>query len=424
MHGRSRSSRVLAGVLTVVAVVGIGLLVAQDQETIRLRSELAASDPAFPDYASALTGEHVTRGDRYDVLTNGVQIFPAMLEAIRGAKRRISLETYIYDKGAVADTFTTALTEAARRGVTVRITVDAVGGSSMRPRTKSDLKAAGVQLAEFNALHWYSIEEVNYRTHRKIMVVDGEVGFTGGAGFADHWKGNASGEEEWRDTHFRVTGPAVTRLEGAFYENWSETGATSAPHLDLANAGASSDGARSLVSRSSPTGGSNAVKLLYLLSIAAARRTLDIQTPYFVLDESTAWALREARSRGVRVRLLLEGDRTDAKSVKDASRNDYQQLLDAGVEIHEFLPTMMHVKAMVVDGVWSLFGSANFDNRSFELNDELIVAVADRSLAERLEGDFAADLARSRRIEPDLWRHRSWVERARERFWGMFSELF
>ncbi len=159
---------------------------------------------------------------------------------------------------------------------------------------------------------------------------------------------------------------------------------------------ASSDGARSLVSRSSPTGGSNAVKLLYLLSIAAARRTLDIQTPYFVLDESTEWALREARSRGVRVRLLLEGDRTDAKSVKDASRNDYQQLLDAGVEIHEFLPTMMHVKAMVVDGVWSLVGSANFDNRSFELNDELIVAVADRSLAERLlEGDFEADLARS-----------------------------
>jgi cardiolipin synthase len=424
MSPRRMSRRILAGVLTVAAVLALALLFAQDQETIRLRSELGASDPAFPQYASVLTGEHVTHGDRYEVLTNGVQIFPAMLQAIRHARSRISLETYIYDKGTVADTFTAALIDAARRGVAVRVTVDAVGASSMRPRTKTDLKAAGAELAEFNALHWYSIEEVNYRTHRKIMVVDGEVGFTGGAGFADHWQGNAASPDEWRDTHFRVTGPAVTRLEGAFYENWSETGATGAPHLDLAEAGPSSGGARSLVSRSSPTGGSNSVKLLYLLSIAAARRTLEIQTPYFVLDESTEWALREARSRGVRVRLLLEGDRTDAKSVKDASRNDYQRLLDAGVQIHEFQPTMMHVKAMVVDGVWSLVGSANFDNRSFELNDELIVAVADASLAERLLVDFEADLARSRRIEPELWRHRSWTQRARERFWGMFSELF
>jgi cardiolipin synthase len=415
--------RVLAGILTVAAVIAVALLFAQDQETIRLRSAIGAADPAFADYASILTGEHVTRGDRYEVLTNGVRIFPAMLDAIRKARRRISLETYIWDKGTVANTFADALIEAARRGVAVRVTVDAVGASSMRPQTKQDLQSAGVQFMEYNALHWYSIEEVNYRTHRKILVVDGEVAFVGGAGFADHWQGNASSPDEWRDTHFRATGPAVTRLEGAFYENWAETGSTAAPHLDLTPPNPGGE-ARSLVSRSSPTGGSNSVKLLYLLSIAAARQSVDIQSPYFVLDESTEWTLLEARRRGIRVRLLLEGDRTDARSVKDASRNDYARLLEAGVEIYEFQPTMMHVKAMIVDRAWSIVGSANFDNRSFELNDEITVAVADRGLAERLEADFDADLRRCERIDRERWRQRSWFEKARERFWGLFSELF
>jgi cardiolipin synthase len=416
--------RVLAGVATVAVIIAVALLFAQDQETIRLRSALGAADPGFAEYASVLTGEHVTRGDRYEVLTNGVHIFPPMLDAIRKATRRISLETYIYDKGTVGDAFTAALADAARRGVEVRVTVDAVGASTMRPSTKKDLESAGVRFAEFNALHWYSIEEVNYRTHRKILVVDGEVGFVGGAGFADHWQGNAGGPDEWRDTHFRVTGPAVSQLEGAFYENWVETGATAAPLLDLSPSMPPDGHARSLVSRSSPTGGSNSVKLLYLLSIAAARRSLDIQSPYFVLDESTEWTLLEARRRGIRVRLLLEGDRTDAKSVKDASRNDYARLLDAGVEIYEFQPTMMHVKAMIVDRAWTIVGSANFDNRSFELNDEITVAVADSELAERLEEDLEADLRRCQRIDPDRWRQRPWIQKARQQFWGMFSELF
>ena len=302
--------------------------------------------------------------------------------------------------------------------------MDAVGASSMKPDAVTALRAAGVELVQFNPLHWYSIEEVNYRTHRKILVVDGQVGFVGGAGFAEHWRGDARSPDEWRDTHFRVTGPAVARLEGAFYENWSESGTLSAPAIDPEGPPPAAGGARSLVSRSSPTGGSNAVKLLYLLSIAGARRTLDIQTPYFVLDESTGWAILDARRRGVRVRLLLEGDTTDARSVKDASRDDYAPLLDAGVFIHEFQPTMMHVKAMVVDSTWSLMGSANFDNRSFELNDEVTVAVADPGLAARLVADFDADLGRSSRIDPARWKDRPLTRRVRERFWGFFSELF
>jgi cardiolipin synthase len=423
MDARWMGRRILVGVTGAAAAIALVLLFAQDQETLRLRSALEAGHPAFPDYAAALTGTSVTRGDRYEVLRNGTRIFPAMLEAIAHARRRISLETYIYDRGVVADRFTAALAAAARRGVSVRVIVDAVGAGAMAPESVRALRDAGVELAWFNALHWYSIEEVNYRTHRKILVVDGEIGFVGGAGFADHWQGDASAAEEWRDTHLRVEGPVVERLEAAFYENWAESGLVSAPALDLALE-PRADGARSLVAWSSPTGGTNAVKVLYLLSIAAARRTLDLQTPYFVLDTSTSWALDEARRRGVRVRLLLEGDLTDAKSVKYAGRAAYERMLAAGVEIHEFEPTMMHVKAMVVDGTWSLVGSANFDNRSFELNDEITVAVAEPGLAGRLTADFDHDLRRSRRITIEGWRERGLAERAHERFWSLFAELF
>ena len=228
----------------------------------------------------------------------------------------------------------------------------------------------------FNPLRPWTIEETNYRTHRKVLVVDGEVAFTGGIGLADHWLGHAQDPEHWRDTQFRVTGPAVRALEASFYENWLESGGGSVPALDPERP-PQGTGARSIVIWSNPTGGASNVKLLYLLSIAGARRTIDIQSPYFVLDESTRWALERRRAqRGVRVRILTDGEITDAKPVKYASRDGYQELLDAGFEIYEYEPTMMHVKAMMVDGVWSVIGSANFDNRSFELNDELTIARA------------------------------------------------
>jgi cardiolipin synthase A/B len=404
-------------------VLGLALLFAQDQETLHIRSSVAAEDPAFPDYVGALTGSGITRGDQYDILANGVQIFPALLDAIRHARRRISFETYIYDAGKVADEFTAALADAAARGVEVRLVVDAVGASGMRREDSERLQRAGVQIGTFNPLKWHSIEEINYRTHRKILVVDGDVGFTGGAGVADHWLGNADAPEHWRDTHLRVTGPAVTMLEAAFYENWGETGHTTNPRLDL-HPPPPETRARSIVAWSSPSGGSNLVKLLYLLSLAGARRTLDLQSPYVVLDASTRWSLLEARRRGVRVRLMVEGDLTDAKPVKYASRADYDALLAAGIQIYEFQPTMMHVKALIVDGIWSIVGSTNFDNRSLELNDEINVGVADRNLAARLSEDFESDLRRSRELVLETWRSRSATDKARERFWGLFGELF
>jgi cardiolipin synthase len=423
LRRRARVPRPLKIVLLLGAIIAVALLFAQDQETLHIKSPTAAEDSAFPDYVAALVGSAVTRGDEYAILANGDAIFPAMLEAIRNARRRISFETYIYDQGAVAEEFTRALSDAAKRGVKVRLTVDAVGASRMRRDHVEELQRAGVEIGTFNPLKWYSIEEINYRTHRKILVVDGDVGFTGGAGVADHWIGNADSPDHWRDTQLRVTGPAVTLLEAAFYENWAETGHTSDAQLDLRPAPPETR-ARSLVAWSSPSGGSNRVKLLYLLSIAAARRTIDLQSPYVVLDESTKWSILQARGRGVRVRLLVEGDLTDAKAVKYASRADYEELLAAGIEIREFLPTMMHVKALVVDGHWTVIGSTNFDNRSLELNDEINVAVADRNLATRLSDQFEADLRRSNHLRLADWRARPLSDKVRERFWSLFGELF
>lgn len=410
-------------VAAIAAVVVVLLLIAQDQDTLKIASPVAADSPEFPRYVGSLVGSPVTAGDSYEVLQNGDAVFPAMLAEIAAARSRISFESFIYADGTVSNDFTKAFADAARRGVTVRIVLDSFGASELPAASVHALEQAGVQVRWFNPLHPWRIEETNYRTHRKILVVDGDVGFTGGMSLADHWRGDARTPDEWRDTQFRVRGPAVRELEAAFYENWLEAGGETAPALDQPMPPGDT-GARSITLWSSASGGSSNVKRLYLLSIAGARRTIDIQSPYFILDESTRWALDQARARGVRVRLLTEGDRTDARSVKNASRDEYQALLDRGYIVYEFEPTMMHVKVMVVDNHWSLFGSANFDNRSFELNDEQTSAVADADLARTLVAAFERDAARSRQLSADQWRRRSLVRKTRERFWGFFSEVF
>jgi cardiolipin synthase len=215
----------------------------------------------------------------------------------------------------------------------------------------------------------------------------------------------------------------VRALEASFYENWLESGGLTVPALDPEQPVAGS-GTETIVIWSNPTGGASNVKLLYLLAIGGARRTIDIQSPYFILDESTRWSLADARRRGVRVRILTDGEITDSKPVKYSSREGYEELLEQEFEIYEYEPTMMHVKAMMVDGIFSVAGSANFDNRSFELNDELTIAVADRQLAEGLSRDFDHDLSRSKRIQLEPWRQRGLLEKTREWFWGLFGELF
>jgi cardiolipin synthase len=421
--GMSPVRRAFTIIGVVAAAIALVLMVAQDRETLKIRSEYAAEDPHQPSYIAALVGAPLTRGNDYDVLTNGDQIFPAMLEAIRGAKRRVSFETYVFESGAVADQFVGALEEAARRGVRVNLTVDSVGGSAMSDESEKRLKNAGCGVATFNAPKWYSLENVNNRTHRKILVVDGEIGFTGGVGVADHWQGNAQDKDHWRDTQFRIRGPIVRQLEAAFYENFAEASGEVTPVLDEPPQELHTEGASTVV-RSSPTGGSNDLKRVYLLVLGSARRTVDITSPYFVIDESTDWALQDAVKRGVKVRILVEGDITDAKPVKYASRQSYEHLLGLGIEIYEYQPTMMHTKTLVVDGVWTMFGSANFDNRSLELNDELNVAVASGPLGRRVLGDFEQDLRVASRLDLARWRQRSFLEKTREQFWSYFGEIF
>jgi cardiolipin synthase len=414
-------------IYTVLILLGLGaalLALAQDQETLKIQSTYAAEDPQFPAYVSALLGAYASGGNRYQVLTNGHEIFPSMLAAVNAAKRRISFETYIYNKGTIGEQFTQAFEAAARRGVQVNMVIDALGSNKLPAEWQERLRAAGVRVGQFGKTRWYTLEELNYRTHRKILVVDGAIGFTGGVGLDDQWMGNAEGRDQWRDTMVRLEGPVVRFMEGAFNENFVETMGPVAPAVDPASPAPPAPLDSAMVLRSSPTGGSSDLKRLYLLTIAAARRTLDICTPYFVTDESSMWSLEAARRRGVRVRILVEGDLTDALPVKYASRNAYQRLLDLGVEIYEYQPTMMHAKTMVADEAWSMVGSANFDNRSLELNDEMNVAIADRPFAERLERDFEQDLKASRRLDPNQWRRRPFMQKVREHFWSYFGEIF
>jgi cardiolipin synthase len=421
---RLRHRKLIITVIVCASLVAGLLALAQDQLTLKIQSAHAADDHEFPSYVAALLGVHPTGGNSYTVLANGDQIFPSMLAAVNGAQRRISFETYIYNEGTIGKQFTEAFIGAAKRGVLVQLVIDAMGSNKIPKEWRDNLLAAGVKIGEFGAPKWYSLEELNYRTHRKILTIDGRVAFTGGVGLDDQWAGNAQDPQHWRDTMVRFEGPVARLMEGAFQENLVETTGPVTPIVDPPPQIPAAPLDSAMVLRSSPTGGSNDLKRLYLLSIAAARRTLDICSPYFLTDESSRWALAEARRRGVRVRVLVEGDLTDAKPVKYAGRDAYQLLLDQGVEIYEYQPTMMHVKVTLVDGVWSMVGSANFDNRSLELNDEMNVAVSDRSLAARLTQDFEQDLRSARKLDPASWRQRSFLEKTREHFWSYFGEIF
>ena len=410
--------RVLIGVI----IVAVLLMIAQDQETLYVESPIEASNPRFADYVASLVGAAVEPGDVYTVLRNG-DAFPPMLDAIEKARTRINFETYVFKDEEIGERFLQALERAAARGVTVRMVLDPIG-SVLSEDNQQRLERAGVKVEWFNPLSFWTLEESNYRTHRKVLVVDGAVAFTGGMGVADQWLGNAQDPDHWRDTQFQITGPAVRALEASFYENWIESGGRSAPALDP-EAPSQSTGARSVVLWSNPTAGASNVKLLYLLAIGAARKTIDIQSPYITLDESTRWSIAEARKRGVRVRMLSEGEITDAMPVKHASREGYQDLLDQGVEIYEYQPTMMHTKAVMIDEAFSVIGSANFGNRSFELNDELTVAVFDPELARALVADFEKDKQVSKQLDATTWKdQRSIFGKIQEQFWALFGEIF
>jgi cardiolipin synthase len=379
------------------------------------------ADPQFVRSMGVLLGPALLPGNRARALVNGDRIFPDMLEAIRGARHTITFEMYIYWSGAVGEQFTEALIERAQAGVKVHVLIDALGSQKIERGVIERMKSGGVRVALYNPVRWNTLARMNNRTHRKIMVVDGRIGYTGGVGIGDEWSGDAQDPGHWRDTHFRLEGPAVAQMQAAFMENWIEVtgevlhGADYFPELHPVG------GELAQFFVSSPGGGGESAQLLYLMSIAAAGRSIRLSAAYFVPDDNEVRQLVEARRRGVRVQIIVPGPITDSGPVRRASRSTWGELLRAGVEIHEYQPTFYHVKVMTVDGLWVTVGSTNFDTRSFSTNDEANLNVYDRDFAQAQERIFAADLARSRRVTLEQWERRPLAEKLLEHAMGLLS---
>jgi cardiolipin synthase len=371
-------------------------------------------DAQFQRTMGVLLGPMILAGNRYEVLVNGDQIFPSMLEAIRGARQTISFETYIYWSGNVGKAFADALAERARAGVKVHVLLDWVGSNKMEKEYLKAMADAGVEIHKFKQPHWYNLGTLNNRTHRKLLVVDGAVGFTGGVGIADEWSGNAQDPKHWRDTHFRVEGPVVAQMQAVFADNWAKaTGVVLHGREYFPEIAAPGDGYAQMFS-SSPEGGSESMELMYLLIVNAAARTIDLSAAYFVPDDMSRDAIVAALKRGVRVRIITPGPHTDTETVRRASRALWGELLEAGAQIYEYQPTMYHVKVLIADGLLVSVGSTNFDDRSFRLNDEANLNIYDERFARRQTEIFERDLAVSKRMTHEEWQTRPFAEKAWE----------
>ncbi|HEX6583850.1 MAG TPA: phospholipase D-like domain-containing protein [Thermoleophilaceae bacterium] len=381
----------------------------------RLRGEVDVREPSFLRAAEALTGAPVSHGNDAELLINGDQIFPSYVGAIRDSEETVNLTTYAYWRGDIAIEVADTLCEKATAGVECNVIVDAVGAARMDRKLVRKMRDAGVNVCFFRPPKPYAVRRLQYRNHRKLLIVDGITGFTGGVGIAEEWTGNAQDPDHWRDTHVRVTGPVVRGLQGAFAENWLEgTGDVLAGDRYLPNIEAIAEGGPMQVMRSSATvGDSNAEALIYL-AVAAAKRSIELTSAYFVPRPAFTQALVEAAERGVAMRILVPGSHIDKQFVRTAGRAAYDQLIEAGIEIYEYCPTMMHAKTLTVDESWSSVGSVNFDNRSFQLHDEVTLCVQSERFAGELHEVFDKDLEASERIEPDEWRERPMTQRGRE----------
>ena len=372
-------------------------------------------DPAFLAAAEALTGAPISWGSDVQLLVNGDEIFPCYLDTIRDAQRTLCLLTYVYWRGEIAHEVADALCKRASAGVEVNVIIDSVGGLRVERDVVGRMEEAGVRVVRFRPPKPYALRRVGNRTHRKILVADGEVGLTGGVGIAEEWTGNAQDPDHWRDTHVRVRGPVVRGLLGAFAENWLEaTGEVLAGEGYLPKLEEREEGGPMMVVRSTAGVGDTNVEALYYLAIAAARETIDLTAAYFVPRPAFVDALRDAAGRDVRVRVLVPGPHIDKSFVRVAGHASYESLVEAGIELYEYQPTMLHAKSMVVDGAWASVGSVNFDNRSFQLNDEATLCVVSEEFAGRLTRQFERDLEVSDRIEPDRWSSRGPLQRLGE----------
>lgn len=415
----STSGKVWAAIFGML-LAGVAALVVSnfnggDKDIRRIERLYSTADPQFQRSLGVMLGPPIVEGNRFEALQNGEQIFPAMLAAIRGAQRTVCFETYIYWSGDIGRQFAEAFAERARAGVKVHVLLDWVGSSKIDDDMLERMQSAGVEVQRYRPLRWYQLGRINNRTHRKLLLVDGRIGFTGGVGIAQQWTGSAQDPQHWRDSHYRVEGPVTAQMQAVFLDNWTKTtgrvlhGDDYFPPLKPVGGGSAQ------VFSSSPTGGSESMHLMYLLSISAARSSIDLSMSYFVPDEITLQALVEAIRRGVRVRIVVPGPHIDVEAVRHSSRGLWGELLRAGALIAEYQPTMFHCKMMIVDQLLVSVGSTNFDDRSFKLNDEANLNIYDAAFAAQQVKVFETDLARSKVITLADWQNRPWPEKARER---------
>jgi cardiolipin synthase len=382
----------------------------------RLRGDVDVGDASFLRAAESLTGAPVSHGNDAELLVNGDEIFPAYLGAIAGAEETVNLLTYAYWRGDIAIEVADTLCEKARSGVECNVILDAVGAAKMDRKLVGGMRDAGVQVCFFRPPKPYAVKRLQHRTHRKLLIVDGTTGFTGGVGIAEEWTGNAQDPDHWRDSHVRVRGPVVRGLQGAFAENWLEgTGDVLAGDRYLPYIEGLEGGGPMQVMRSSATIGDTNAEALVYLALAAAKRAIELTSAYFVPRPAFTEALVEAAERGVELRILVPGSHIDKEFVRTAGRAAYDRLIGVGIEIYEYCPTMLHAKTLTVDGIWSSVGSVNFDNRSFQLHDEVSLCVQSEEFAGTLHEVFERDLDSSERIDPDAWADRPVTQHARER---------
>jgi cardiolipin synthase len=400
---------------SVLWLVAMNFSTGEKKITKPLRASFAIADDQFARVMGGLLGPTLVPGNRVTAFYNGDEIFPAMLESINHATRCICFETFIYWSGEIGKRFSEALSEKARNGVKVHVLLDWAGSSKIDEHYLEEMCAAGVEVERFHPIRWYTLARINNRTHRKLLIVDGRTGFTGGVGISDKWTGQAQDKDHWRDSHFRIEGPAVTQMQAAFIDNWTRVRGCVLHQDEYFPKLAPSGNSLAQVFKSSRDEGSESVRVMYLLSIAAARKSIHLAASYFVPDDLAVATLVEASQRGVKVEIIVPGSLIDAKVVRRASRARWGDLLEAGIEIYEFQPTMYHCKVLIGDGRWVSVGSTNFDSRSFRLNAECNLNILDADFAAQQVCAFEADKRHSRRITLEDYRRRPLREKAVER---------
>ena len=397
----------------ILALIGI-LSVTHDTPVTSVIAEgdkdgpASVEDPLFARSIELFTGTHIDPGNNVQILLNGDGTYPLLWKDIASAERTVTVQMYYSEPGAVADTMAKYLIDRAQHKVRVLLLLDAFGSQPLKREWRDSLKHAGVEVRWLRPLRWYTLQKAAQRSHVRVVVVDGKIGYTGGFGLADYWLGDGHHEDQWRETNVRFEGPTVAALQAAFAAAWAEatgellTGDLFFPKISFADVGDVQAG----LMYSIPSTGSTSAERFLALSIAGARKTLYISNSYFVPGENFLQLLLAAAKRGVDVRVITVSDKTDVKTTWYAGRTYYEKLLEGGVKIYEYQPTMIHSKSMVVDGIWSYVGSMNFDNRSLSFNNESLLVALDRRLGAQMDSIFMDDIKSSKEIKLDEFRKR------------------